>query len=199
MTTSQTGVLPSGTDTSCTARHGNGQGNPTMASAPRPPRPSDRPSGSWPRSWAKPAVGDRHTGPRRQGLAEARVAAAVAHRARPARPGALDDARDRRPGSSTGEAAAVREKRVTTPEGRDWHHQGVGRALPGRQSRLDQRRPRHDRNPGAPRPTDAPVAHRGRIRTPLPRPTSHLAYARVVAQPTRLSSSRRRHRRGTHR
>jgi hypothetical protein len=38
MTTSPTGMLPSGTDTSCAARHGNGQGNPTTPPPLRPPR-----------------------------------------------------------------------------------------------------------------------------------------------------------------
>jgi hypothetical protein len=37
-TTTPTGALPSGTDTSCAARHGNGQGNPTTPPPLRPPR-----------------------------------------------------------------------------------------------------------------------------------------------------------------
>ena len=63
MTTSPTGVLPSGTDISWAARHGNGQGNPTMASLPRPPhrrhgRPTRTRPGRWGPRWSPRVAAD---------------------------------------------------------------------------------------------------------------------------------------------
>jgi len=63
MTTSPTGVLPSGTDISWAARHGNGHGNPTMASLPRPPhrrhgRPTRTRPGRWGPRWSPRVAAD---------------------------------------------------------------------------------------------------------------------------------------------